>query len=93
MWAPILYNYNNNGKIYVIVVVRRTGVLPPYCTVLHAHCSLCSPEAITRRPYFTVHSTGTMQYINGRHLSWAPGVFYSCFYNHAHRLRLENLYI
>ena len=22
---------------------------------------------------------------------WAPGVFYTCFYNHAHRLRLEKL--
>jgi hypothetical protein len=23
--------------------------------------------------------------------SWTPGVFYKCFYNHAHRLRLEKI--
>jgi hypothetical protein len=25
------------------------------------------------------------------HSSWTPGVFYTYFYNHAHRLRLEKL--
>jgi hypothetical protein len=23
--------------------------------------------------------------------NWTPGAFYTCFYNHAHRLRLEKL--
>jgi hypothetical protein len=32
-----------------------------------------------------------LPYINDRHSSWAPGVFYTYFYNHAHRLRLEKL--
>jgi hypothetical protein len=34
----------------------------------------------------------TLFYINGRHSSWTPGVFYKYFYNHAHRLRLEKLF-
>ena len=29
--------------------------------------------------------------ISGFHSSSTPGVFYECFYNHAHRLRLEKL--
>jgi hypothetical protein len=30
-------------------------------------------------------------YISHLHSSPTPGVFYKCFYNHAHRLRLEKL--
>jgi hypothetical protein len=29
--------------------------------------------------------------ISHRHSSWTPGVFYTYFYNRAHRLRLEKL--
>ena len=29
--------------------------------------------------------------ISHPHSSWTPGVFYTYFYNHAHRLRLEKL--
>ena len=32
-----------------------------------------------------------MMHVHGRHSSWAPGAFYTYFYNHAHRLRLEKL--
>ena len=30
-------------------------------------------------------------YVSGLKQAWAPQLFYSCFYNHAHRLRLEKL--
>jgi hypothetical protein len=30
-------------------------------------------------------------YISNPDSSWTPGVFYTYFYNHAHRLRLEKL--
>ena len=30
-------------------------------------------------------------HISPRHSSWTPGAFYTYFYNHAHRLRLEKL--
>ena len=29
--------------------------------------------------------------VSNTHSSWTPGVFYTCFYNHARRLRLEKL--
>jgi hypothetical protein len=40
--------------------------------------------------------TGTVRintyiYISHLHSSWTPGVFYTYFYNHAYRLRLEKL--
>jgi hypothetical protein len=34
---------------------------------------------------------GLVPYISHRHSSWTPGVFYTYFYNHAQRLRLEKL--
>jgi hypothetical protein len=36
-------------------------------------------------------ATGVVIEISQRHLSCPPGVFYGCFYNHVHRLRLEKL--
>jgi hypothetical protein len=30
-------------------------------------------------------------YVSPPHSSWTPGVFYTYFYKHAHRLRLEKL--
>ena len=30
-------------------------------------------------------------YVSGLDSGWTPGVFYTYFYNHAHRLRLEKL--
>ena len=37
--------------------------------------------------YYTLYST----YTSPLNLSWTPGVFYTYFYNHARRLRLEKL--
>jgi hypothetical protein len=34
---------------------------------------------------------GTVYHISHRHSRSTPGVFYTCFYNHAHRIRLEKL--
>jgi hypothetical protein len=70
-----------------------------------AHCAFifCSksvPVATARhnRKYsthkpFCVLSNLVIAYASHRHLSWAPGVFNTCFYdyNHARRLRLEKL--
>jgi hypothetical protein len=35
-----------------------------------------------------MHYVGHISPLNS---SWTPGVFYTYFYNHAHRLRLEKL--
>ena len=35
-----------------------------------------------------MHYVGHISHPNS---SWTPGVFYTYFYNHAHRLRLEKL--
>jgi hypothetical protein len=50
-----------------------------------------------RRMAMTTTSTGTFlpvpgpKHISGFNSSWTPGVFYTCSYNHARRLRLEKL--
>jgi hypothetical protein len=37
------------------------------------------------------HKQQTYRYISPLVLTWTPGVFYTYFYDHAHRLRLEKL--
>ena len=44
---------------------------------------------LTSKPH--VANIRTLLYISHPHSSWTPGVFYTYFYNHAHRLRLEKL--
>jgi hypothetical protein len=51
---------------------------------------LSSPTQILRAPGAPLESRGLI-YISELDSSWTPGAFYTCFYNHAHRLHLEKL--
>jgi hypothetical protein len=43
------------------------------------------------RMYTVTANVNTATYTSPRLSSWTPGVFYTYFYNHARRLRLEKL--
>jgi hypothetical protein len=68
------------------VQLERRGLVlgintAPTPTLQHGHSKVGEGESIT---------TGIL-HISPPVSSWTPGVFYTYFYNHAHRLRLEKL--
>jgi hypothetical protein len=47
--------------------------------------------SIVQAPHARNNTAMCRVHVSVFHSSWPPGVFYTCFYNHAHRLRLEKL--
>jgi hypothetical protein len=68
-------------------------VLVPVFYQISSLCSREPPLPLVSRPqapplYSTYHR---YPHISDLDLVWAPQLFYTCFYNHAHRLHLEKL--
>jgi hypothetical protein len=77
------------------LATTRTGnaLLVKAVHVIHLSAALLPPPCCLARPYlhYNIIPIYIIYYISDRLSSSTPGVFYKCFYNHAHRLRLEKL--
>ena len=70
-------------KLYVSMSKSKPGHSTPG--------TIDSSYAVATKQYSAVPYYTALYYISGFNSSWTPGVFYTYFYNHAHRLRLEKL--